>query len=154
MKTLEDEITEFIEKIKAKMSEMRLDAVDVFYNGNCGNLYQILAKHFSQHHAIIPYLITYEGKPMHIVSEIEGKLYDITGETSLEKYIHYVREHNSGQFDEKKFAIRKLEKAKERMYYSRRMADMYRYNEDYEQSEIENQMERLLDYLKKEENQR
>ena len=154
MKSLEDEILEFIEKIRDKMASMKLDAVDVFYNGNCGNLYQLLAKRFSQHHAVIPHLIIYREVPQHIVSEIEGKLYDITGETSLEKYIQYVKEHNYGKFEDKDFSIKPLVVPKDRMYYTSKMADMYRYNDEYEQSEISNQMYQLKKYLEAEQQEK
>lgn len=147
MSNINAEVLKFINAIKNKMSQMNLNAEEVFLNGNCGNLYALLVKEFSSRHSVIPNLITFEGKPAHLVSEIEGKLYDIMGETSLNKYIDYVRAHNRGKFSEDDFSIKPLTNPEEKHYYTSKMRDMYKYNEDYEQSEVEREMYILEKYL-------
>ena len=147
MSNIENEVLKFINTVKKKMHQMNLNPEKVFLNGNCGNLYSLLEKEFSPRHVVIPNLISWEDEPMHLVSEIDGKLYDIMGETNLKKYIEYVREHNNGIFKEEDFTIKQLTDPKEKSYYTSHMRDMYMYNEDYEQSEIENQMHRLERYM-------
>lgn len=140
---IENEVLELIDFIKEKMKEMNLDAQDVFLNGNCGNLYKILVSKFSKYTE--PYVIKENNYPLHIVTKIQGKFYDITGETSLEKYLEYVKTHNSTRIKDEDFSIDKCSVADPIL---NQMCDMYRYNEEFEQSEIENQMSNLLSAIK------
>lgn len=126
------------------MRKMDLDAEEVFLNGNCGNLYKIFVSAFPKY--TIPFLIVHKDEPMHIVTKIEDKFYDITGETSLEKYVKYLNENNSRliEFQEKDFNIKQISVADRILD---KMCDMYKYNEEYNQSEIRNQMYKLLNSL-------
>ncbi len=143
MNNLNVEVMELIEIIKRKMQEMNLDAENVFLNGNCGDLYKIFVSKFSKY--TTPFLITYNKLPYHIVTRIQDKFYDITGETDLDKYIEYVKKNNFiANIDESKFEIEQLSVANTLLH---KMCGMYKYNEDYEQSEISNEMNKLLEYI-------
>lgn len=144
MENIENEVIELIEFIKQNMKDMRLDAEDVFLNGNCGDLYKIFVSKFSKY--TTPFLIRYKNEPYHIVTRIQGKFYDITGETDLKKYTNYVKEKNRNyRFEERDFEMEQLSVADNLL---QKMCGMYRYNEDYNQSEIKNQMDRLLGSLR------
>lgn len=139
-KNLEQEVIELINFIKKEMREMNLDATDVFLNGNCGNLYQILAKEFGP--IAKPYLIKYDGKQSHMLIKIQDIFYDITGKTTLEEYIEYVKTHNRGvSFNNSDFKIEELQLDS---IYINKMRNMYDYDEDYEESRISSQMGKLL----------
>lgn len=141
---MEKDILNFIEEVKNQTRKLNLEPEEVFLNGNCGNLYHMLAREFSRTHTVVPVLIVCREEPMHMVTEIDGKLYDITGETSLPKYIEFLTNHTSPFFREKEFSLRRLVDPEEKEYYTTKMIDMYRYNEDYEQSETKEQMQRLV----------
>lgn len=146
MNTIDERVGELLTEIKNKMAEMNLDAENVFLNGNCGNLYTIFANFFTKE-AVVPYEIIYEDIPYHIISKIGDNFYDITGKTSLKDYIQCLKERNPGMnFTESNFQIREIG-IKDRSFRIRKQSDMYAYNEDYEQSEILNQMGRLYSYL-------
>jgi len=146
MMNIEKEIFELLDFIKDEMQEMDLNATKVFLNGNCGNLYKILVKKFPK--STIPFLISNKNIPYHIVTKINNKFYDITGETDLKKYIEYLRKANNKEYKEEDFEIKQLSVADELL---NKMCDMYEYNEDYEQSEIENEMKKLLYKIEKRE---
>lgn len=147
MQTTEEKVNELLTEIKSKMKEMNLDAEKVFLNGNCGNMYTIFANYFSNK-AVVPYLISYENYPYHIVTQIDGELYDITGKTSLDKYVDYVQKNNEYiTHSPEKFDISKIE-IQDREDKVRRMSDMYDYDENYNQSSIMNQMNRLKEHIK------
>ena len=140
---LNQRVLELIEFIKAetKRIDSKLDPVDVFVNGNCGNLATMLSEKFPN--LAKPYIIYYEKYPYHVVTKIGEKFYDITGETDIKKYNKYLNEHNRSPFKEEKFEM------KEASYYDvRRQSDKDRYTEDYEQSEIESQMDKLYEAIK------
>ena len=148
METIETKITEFIELIKSKMKEMGLNATDVFLNGNCGNLYKLFVEHFPRQ-AIIPYVIKHGEEQLHMVSQINGKFYDITGETDLDKYYEYVKKNHPGHYkfyDKEEFSIQKLEPS-EREKTVREMSDKYDYDEEFKESSIKYEMSRLKNFL-------
>ena len=145
MEKIYERVENLLEFIREQMEKMNLDAEQVFLNGNCGNLYKIFVSKFSKF--TTPFLIRYEQKPIHIITKIGEKFYDITGETSLEKYIGYVRERNSNRvtsFEDKDFTLEQLSVANPLL---NKMCDMYRYNEEYEQSEIDYEMHKLTRLL-------
>ena len=147
MEEVYKQVEELIEFIKKEMKEMYLNAEKVFLNGNCGNLYMIFAKQFPKY--TTPYLISYKGVPYHMVSRIGERFYDITGETSLDKYSDKMAELNKYmKVDKNDFDIRQLSVADDIIRF-KRMCNMYRYNDDYEQSEIENEMNALLRKIEK-----
>lgn len=140
---LNQRVLSLIECIKEAIRRIdpKLDPVDVFVNGNCGNLATMLSEKFPN--LAKPYIIYYEKYPYHVVTKIGEKFYDITGETDIKKYNKYLNEHNRNPFKEEKFEI------KEAGYYDvRKQSDKYRYNEDFEQSEIEAQMDKLYEVIK------
>lgn len=144
MDNLKEEVMELLNFIRTKMKEMNLDAEDVFLNGNCGDLYKIFVSKFSKY--TTPFLIRYKDEPYHIVTRIQDKIYDITGETDLEKYIEYIkRENKNYNFDEKAFTIEQLSVADNLLH---KMCGMYKYDENYGQSRISNEMGRLLTAIK------
>lgn len=110
--TIEERVNELIEAITNELKGTRtLDAKDVFLNGNCGNMYTIFAKYFGPKEAVVPYRISYKGEPYHIVSKIGEDFYDITGKTSLEQYIEYVKTSKGNRglsFDERDFSIEEI----------------------------------------------
>ncbi len=137
------EVVKLIEFIKKKMKEMNLNAEEVFLNGNCGDLYKIFVSKFPKY--TTPFLITYNEIPYHIITKIQDRFYDITGETNLEKYIKYVKENNATMhFNEEEFKMEQLSVANPILH---RMCGQYRYNENFEQSEISNEMHRLLENI-------
>lgn len=144
MMTTEEMVIELIEEIKRKMKEMRLDAEKVFLNGNCGNMYTILANYFSNK-AVVPYIISCDGYPYHIVTQIDEEFYDITGKTSLDKYVDYIKSHNKG-FEKSEFTINKIDIA-ERKEKVNKMSNMYAYDEAFNQSSIEREMYMLQNHI-------
>ena len=142
MKTVQEKVEELIQFINNTMKEMRLDATDVFMNGNCGNMYTIFAKFFRKE-AVIPYEILYNGEPYHIFTKINEDFYDISGKTSLDKYIDYLRKNNSNmEFSKRDFELKEID-ISDRYHRIKQQSNMYAYDEDYEQSCIENQMNSL-----------
>ena len=140
---LNKKVLELIEFIKAetKRIDSKLDPVDVFVNGNCGNLATMLSEKFPN--LAKPYIIYYEKYPYHVVTKIGEKFYDITGETDIKKYNEYLNEHNRNPFDEEDFEI------KEASYYDvRRQSEKYGYDENFGQSRIADQMEKLHEVVK------
>lgn len=136
------ELIEFI-KEETKRIDPKLDPVDVFLNGNCGNLATMLTEKFPN--LAQPYVILYEKYPYHVITKIGEKFYDITGETDIEKYNKYLNEHNRYSFKKEDFAM------KEASYYDvRRQSDKYAYDENFEQSRIAEQMEKLNEAVKNE----
>ncbi len=145
----EEMVNELLNEIKSKLKQIdsKLDAEKVFLNGNCGNMYTIFANYFPKK-AVVPHIISYNKIPYHIISEIDGEFYDITGKTSFEKYIDYVQKNNpNSSFLSEKFSMERVEIA-DRSYRVNQMSDMYDYDENYEQSGIANQMYRLEEHLK------
>ena len=67
---LNQRVLELIEFIKAetKRIDSKLDPVDVFVNGNCGNLATMLSEKFPN--LAKPYIIYYEKYPYHVVTKI------------------------------------------------------------------------------------
>lgn len=126
---VEAEVLSLINRIIEEMKKMRFDAEKVFLNGDCGNLYTILARKFPN--MATPYLVYYQNEPYHILTKINEKFYDITGETTLEKYINYVKEHNYYRHGEDDFRIEKLPKDTE---YISKMSNQYEVDENYEES--------------------
>lgn len=149
--TIEERVNELLEFIKDRMKEMRLDASDVFMNGNCGNLYTIFANYFRKE-AVVPYEILYRGEPYHIITKIGEGFYDISGKTYLEKYMEYLNSHNSSfRCTENDLEMREIgiEDRKSRIS---KQSDMYDYDEDWNQSLISGQMyklDRLIEEFKK-----
>ena len=149
MQTIEERVNELIKLITEKCEEMNLDARKVFLNGNCGNMFTILAQYFTKE-AVVPCEILYRNYPYHIVSKIGDGVYDITGKTSIEKYINYLREHNPRlTFDEKDFEIRVIP-AMDREHRIRQQTNVYgcdiNGNRDYN---IINKMDRLDSEIRK-----
>jgi len=87
MEKIYEEVEEFLKTIEKAMEYMDLDAQDVFLNGDCGNLYKMFAKRFGK--LAKPFVISYKGKPYHMLTGIGEKIYDIRGETGLEDYVEY-----------------------------------------------------------------
>lgn len=144
MENIEKEVLELIEFIKQKMKEMNLDAEDVFLNGNCGDLYKIFVSKFSKY--TTPFLIKYRNQPYHIVTRIQNKFYDITGETDLKKYTKYVKEKNKNySFDEKSFEMEQLSVSDYLLY---QMCGKYDYDENFGESKIHGQMSTLVTAVK------
>lgn len=141
-------VLDYISEVRRQTEKLNLKPDEVFLNGNCGNLYYLLVNEFSKTHKIIPCLIFCREEPMHMVTEVDGELYDITGITSLEKYIKFLKDHTSPLYREEDFKLKRLEDLEEREYYTSRMINMYRYNEDYEQSEVQEEMDRLEKRMK------
>lgn len=140
---LNQKVLDLIEFIKGetKRIDPKLDPVDVFVNGNCGNLSTMLSEKFPN--LAKPYIIYYEKYPYHVVTKIGEKFYDITGETDIKKYNKYLNEHNRRPFKEKEFEM------KEASYYDvEKQSNKYAYNEDFEQSEIEFQMNKLYEAIR------
>ena len=140
---LNQKVLELIEFIRneTKRIDPKLDPVNVFLNGNCGNLANMLMEKFPS--LAQPYVIYYEKYPYHVVTKIGEKFYDITGETDIKKYNEYLNEHNRNPFDEEDFEI------KEASYYDvRRQSDKYGYDENFGQSRIADQMEKLHEVVK------
>lgn len=99
MSNINEEVIYWINFIKNRLAEMRLDATEIFLNGDCGNMFSIFSKIFEDKE-LTPHCIYYKKEhPYHIVTEIEGRLYDITGETSLEKYCKYLNDNNIKQYN-------------------------------------------------------
>lgn len=90
MEKVYEEVEEFLKSIEKAMEYMELNAQEVFLNGDCGNLYKMFAKRFGK--LAKPFLISYKGRPYHILTGIGEKIYDIRGETSLEDYVEYFME--------------------------------------------------------------
>lgn len=127
MATIEERVNELIQVITENMKEQGYNAREVFLNGNCGNMYTIFAKYFKKE-AVVPYEVLYEGYPYHILTSINDELFDITGKTSLEDYINYLRENNPKlTFYEKDFELRKIP-VNDRSYRIRQQSDMYDYD--------------------------
>lgn len=150
MATIEEKVNELIDFIKNCMKKMNLDAEHVFLNGNCGNLYTIFDNYLKKE-AVIPYEILHKGWPCHIVTKIQDDFYDITGKTSLEKYIQYVVDHRSNplyEYNSEDFEIRQIG-IEGRKYRIEQQSDMYRYDENYDESAISNEMYKLYKELEK-----
>ena len=145
-----ERITFWIMFIKNRMKSMGLDAEKVFLNGNCGNFYKILKEIFSDKE-VIPHRISHpkEGA-MHIISEIksgnESKFYDITGETDIIRYADLFNRLNPYR----KYATDEFTEHVATDFEVRQQSDRYRYNEEFEQSEIDNQMKDLMTMIRKE----
>ena len=153
MKTIEERANELIEFITLKMKEMGLNAEEVFLNGNCGNLYSIFASYFKKE-AVVPYEILYKGYPHHIVTKIGDDYYDITGKTSLDKYIEYVKENNTyPNFRKEDFEIKEIG-IPNRNDRIRKQTNRYNYDEDFGQSSIVSEMDRLDVAIKSFENEK
>lgn len=139
------QVEQLLEFIKSEMKKMDLDAEDVFLNGNCGNLYRILVEKFPKY--TTPFLITYRGEPYHIVTKIGDRLYDITGETNLDKYVDIFiaseRDENNIPYKRERFAIEQISVAHD-VIVNKKMCNMYRYDERYDQSIYDEEMECLL----------
>lgn len=142
------EVLDYIKEVRRQTEKLNLNPDEVFLNGNCGNLYQLLSQEFSRRHRVTPVLISHRDEPMHMVTDIDGVLYDITGVTTLEKYVQFLRDHSGPLYKEADFTVKPLVEPSERGYYTSRMVDMYRYNEDYEQSETELEMHKLVKKMK------
>ena len=145
MEKIYKEVEELLEFIKEELDNMNVKAEVAFMNGDCGNLYKIFVKKFPRF--TTPFLVRFKEEPMHLMTKIGEKFYDITGETSLEKYIEYLKRENSDRaemFESKEFELKQLSVADPII---NKMCDMYRYNEDYEQSEINSEMFKLSELL-------
>ena len=146
MEKIYEDVEDLLRFIKEEMDKMGIDAEEAFLNGDCGNLYKIFVSKFPK--LTTPFLIRYKDEPMHIITRIGEKFYDITGETSLEKYAKRIREINYcviEKYEDKDFELERLSVADRLLD---KMCDMYKYNDDYEQSEIDSQMHQLLRLLK------
>lgn len=141
---MENRIEELISFIKNEMERMGLDAEKVFLNGNCGNLYNIFAMEFE---GAEPWVIMYRGNPYHIVTKLNNQFYDITGKTNINEYIKYMKENNTQKFDENKFEIKKDESG-----IAKQMENKFMYNEDFDQSEIYNEMCNLYNKIRSRKN--
>ena len=143
------EVEELIQFIKDEMRKMNLDAEEVFLNGNCGNLYRIFVEKFPKY--TTPFLITYRGEPFHIVTKIGDRLYDITGETNLDKYADIFIASENGKtrvpYKKEKFAIEQISLTHD-VIRNRKMCNMYKYDDRYDQSIIDGDMEKLLKKIK------
>ena len=106
---IEEKVNELIEFLTKKLKESRgLDAQTVFLNGNCGNMYTVFSEFFIKE-SVIPYRITYKDEPYHIISKIGENFYDITGKTSLEQYIEYLRENSDDKnYDANDFKLEEI----------------------------------------------
>lgn len=138
------QVEQLLEFIKSEMKKMDLDAEDVFLNGNCGNLYRILVEKFPKY--TTPFLIMYKEDPYHIVTKIGDRLYDITGETNLDKYVDIFISTNPDKYIKYKkedFRIEQISLTHD-VIVNRKMCNMYRYDERYDQSVFDKEMECLL----------
>ena len=89
---LQQEVLDTIDYIKNVHQTNNGDPMEVFRNGNCGNIYTFLSKEFPE--KAIPCGIYRFRELLHIITKIEDKYYDISGEVTLEKYIKYLLETN------------------------------------------------------------
>ena len=148
MDTIENRVNELISIIKEKLAEMKLDAEKVFINGNCGDLHTIFADYFKKE-AVVPYEITYQGRPVYIMSKIGDDLYDITGKTSLEKYVDYIEKNSDYFYNNKKdYGIREIEVGKR----ERRIAEQsnkYGYDDNFGEPQYPYAMKDLKEYIQK-----
>lgn len=103
---IEEEIIKLIAFINQQMNQMNLSAKEIFMNGNCGNLYTILEKQFSN--MTKPYVIKYRGHPYHIVTKVKDNFYDITGKTNLKEYVQYLNTHNPIMLSYENFEIEEI----------------------------------------------
>lgn len=137
---INEEVVYWLLFIKNRMKEMKLDANDVFMNGNCGNLYSIFQKIFKE--KAVPHSIKYKGEPWHIVTEIEGKLYDISGLTNIEKYCKYLNEHN----EDDEYRIEDFSECVTDLYTVEKQSNQYDYDSRHY---YENKMFQLEQYIDK-----
>lgn len=141
---LNSEVLKLIEFIKTEIKRIDpdLEPVDIFLNGNCGDLASILSEEFPD--LAQPYVIRYKKRdPYHIVTKIGDKFYDITGETDISKYNKYLNTHNRRSFEEKDFEILKAG-----LYDVMIQSGKYIYNEYLERSEIKDQMKELREAIR------
>jgi len=89
-------VIETIEFIKKVHSLNNGNPMDVFRNGNCGNVYTFLKQEFSEQAE--SYGVCEFGGLLHIVTKIDEKYYDISGEVTLENYIKYLLESEYNEF--------------------------------------------------------
>lgn len=147
---INERLTFWIMFIKNRMRDMGLDAEEVFLNGNCGNFYQILKEIFSDKEVIAHRISHSKEGAMHIISEIKSedgsKFYDITGETNIEEYVKLVNRENP----HKHYSIDDFNEHVATDFEVRQQSDKYMYNEEFEQSEIDNQMNQLMRMVRRE----
>lgn len=147
--TTEEMVNELLNEIKTKLKQIdsRLDAEEVFLNGNCGNMYIMFAEYFFPK-AVVPYMCSYKDEERHIITEIDGEFYDITGKTDLNKYIKYVQDNDKKNiYNAEDFSIKKIE-LHEREYKVGKRCNMYDYDDLFGESMISNQMFRLEQHFK------
>lgn len=98
-------VKDWIDFLKKEIDEKYISGIKfyakkIFMNGNCGNLFTFLhmiAKKYKV--KATPYRIWNGNEPMHIVTEISGKYYDINGEYSsieecLDNYFENITNRN------------------------------------------------------------
>lgn len=104
-----------------KAKERNISAEKVFYNGNCGNMYDLL--HTAFPNDATPCAIYINDYPYHIITKIGGKTYDISGEINLDGYKEYLKQHNENLNTENmKFEIKDL---KVNDFLVRKMCDKF-----------------------------
>ena len=144
IKFIEDKMNQ-----RLKGNNHNIDAHTVFYNGDCGNLYELLKAAFPNEAK--PYIIYVNGEPYHVVTRIGEKYYDITGEITLEEYKTYMKEKNGYSEEEHTYEIRPVEENDKTLLSMRHQYEnTYAYDANFDEyTSLGTEIKDTIDKLKK-----